>query len=230
VTSLRRLSPLVLLCLLAVLTACGEEESSTPRAENEQCSYPSEGTAAKDVEPPPGDPDPDAPEQVTIATDQGNIKLTLEADKAPCAVNSFLSLAKQGFYDDTKCHRLTVQGLYVLQCGDPSGTGQGSPGYRFADELVDNDPRLQPCQGSGEMAYCTYPAGTVALANGNPGVPDSNGSQFFLVYEDSPLPPGYPVLGQMSAGGVQVVRSVAEGGVVPGTEQPKTPVVIESVG
>ena len=145
-------------------------------------------------------------------------------------MNSFLSLAKQGFFDDTKCHRLSAGGLFLLQCGDPSGSSQGGPGYMFADELVDQDPRLQPCLGQSDPStgreYCTYPAGTVAMANGGP---DTNGSQFFLIYQDSPLPAAYTVFGRMSAAGVKVVRTIAKGGVVPGTEQPKIPVTITSV-
>jgi peptidyl-prolyl cis-trans isomerase B (cyclophilin B) len=212
------------------LASCGSDDTATPKTEKSQCSYPQSGAASRQVDPPPGNPEKDAPSVVTIATSEGDIKVSLDADKAPCAVNSFLSLAKQGFYDDTKCHRLTTQGLFVLQCGDPTGTGQGGPGYTFADELVDNDPRLQPCQPNGQGGQnCTYTAGTVAMANGNPNVPDSNGSQFFLVYGDSPLPSLYPVLGHMSAAGVKVVQAVAKGGVVPGTEQPRTTVTITSV-
>ena len=231
VTLPRRLLPVVLVPLLA-LAGCGDD-TTTPKAESSQCTYTEGGPAAKEVDLPPGNPEGDAPEEVTIATDQGDIKVSLDADKAPCTVNSFLSLAKQGFFDDTKCQRLTVGGqmaLKVLQCGDPSGTGGGGPGYTFADELVDNDPRTQPCLGQTDpqsgQEFCIYPAGTVAMANGGP---DTNGSQFFLVYEDSPLAAAYTVFGRMSAAGVKVVKTVAKGGVVPGTEQPKVPVTITSV-
>ena len=131
-----------------------------------------------------------------MATDRGDVKISLDSDKAPCAANSFLSLAKQGFFDDTKCHRLVAGGkmaLNVLQCGDPTASGTGDPGYEFDEELVDQDPRLQPCYGqtspdSGKE-FCTYPAGTVAMAKG--AQPGTSGSQFFLVYEDSILDAAY---------------------------------------
>ena len=232
VTSQRPLLLAVLVPLLMLAAGCGDD-TTTPKAENSQCTYTPGGPTSKKVDLPPGDPEKDAPEEVTIATDQGDIKVSLDADKAPCTVNSFLSLAKQGFFDDTKCQRLVVGGrvgLNVLQCGDPSGSGQGGPGYLFADELIDNDPRTQPCLGQTDpqsgREYCIYPAGTVAMANGGA---DTNGSQFFLVYQDSPLPAAYTVFGRMSAAGVKVVRTVAAGGTVPGTEQPKIPVTITSV-
>ena len=225
----RRLLPVVLVPLLALAAGCGDD-TTTPKAENSQCTYTPGGPNSKEAELPPGNPEADAPEEVTIATDQGDIKVSLDADKAPCTVNSFLSLAKQGFFDDTKCHRLSAGGLFLLQCGDPSGSSQGGPGYMFDDELVDQDPRLQPCLGQTDPStgreYCTYPAGTVAMANGGP---DTNGSQFFLIYQDSPLPAAYTVFGRMSAAGVKVVQTVAKGGTVPGTEQPKIPVTITSV-
>ena len=105
---------------------------------------------------------------MTISTNRGDIKVSLDKDKAPCTVNSFVSLAKQGYFDNTHCHRLTVTGIFVLQCGDPRATGKvddpnasaGGPGYYVKDELVDNDPRLQPCFNqtdprSGKQ-LCTY--------------------------------------------------------------------------
>jgi peptidyl-prolyl cis-trans isomerase B (cyclophilin B) len=231
VTSLRRLAPLVLVPLLAFSAGCGGD-SNTPKAESTQCTYTKGGPpASKKVDPPAGDPDKNAPEAVTISTNQGDIKVGLDADKAPCTVNSFLSLAKQGYFDNTKCHRLKSDGLFVLQCGDPSGTGQGGPGYVFADELVDDDPRLQPCLGQVDQTtqkeYCTYTTGTVAMANSLR--PSTNGSQFFLVYQDTTLPAAYTVFGHMSAAGVKVVQKVAKGGNIPGTEQPAIPVTIASV-
>ena len=228
-TNLRRLSVLFVIPLLALATACGDDESTeTPAADSSQCTYRDSGQPAKPVEPPPGDPPKDAPTEVMVATDRGNVKVSMDADKAPCTVNSFLSLAKQGYFENTRCHRLTAQGLFVLQCGDPSATGQGGPGYAFDDELVDDDPRIQPCQAdpAGGPDVCTYTTGTLAMANAGPG---TNGSQFFLVYKDSPLPAAYTVFGRMSAAGLKVVQSVAKQGVEPGTETPKQPVTITSV-
>ena len=90
----------------------------------------------------------------TINTSVGPLAITLDADKAPCTVNSFLSLASQDYYDGTSCHRLGVNpGFELLQCGDPSGTGQGGPSYNFADENLPTDQRP------------AYPAGVVAMAN-----------------------------------------------------------------
>ena len=225
-------APLVL--VLVVLGGCGSEETETPSsADSGQCSYPEAASPVdtKQVDAPPPDPASDEASQVTIATDRGDVKVSLDAEKAPCTVSSFLSLAEQGYFDDTPCHRLTTGGLSVLQCGDPSATGQGGPGYSFADELEDGDARLQPCLGDVDPStgaeVCTYPAGTLAMANSGP---DTNGSQFFLVYADSPLPAAYTVFGRMSAAGVKVVKDVAAQGVAADGIAPKQSVTIESVG
>jgi peptidyl-prolyl cis-trans isomerase B (cyclophilin B) len=230
-TSLRRLSFLVVIPLLVLTAACGDD-TKTPKAEASKCTYEKAGEAAKQVDLPPGNPVKDAPTEVTIATDQGDVKVSLDADKTPCTVNSFLSLAKQGYFDNTKCHRLTAEGIFVLQCGDPTATGMGGPGYAFGDELVDSDPRLQPCQPdpAGGAELCTYPAGTLAMANSGPG---TNGSQFFLVYKDSPLANSYTAFGRMSAAGLKVVQTVAAAGAeapdATGNTAPKKPVTITSV-
>ncbi len=223
-----------LLVLPLLLAGCGDQSAgssggATPTAQG-QCSYSETGDAAKKVDLPPGNPQSDAPTKVTIKTDQGDIPVALDPDKAPCTVNSFLSLADQGFFDNTKCHRLVTGGLNVLQCGDPSGTGMGGPGYQFDDELLDQDPRLQPCTGQTDpqtgKQVCTYTAGSVAMANAGPG---TNGSQFFLVFKDSPLPAAYTVFGRMSAAGLKVVQAVAAKGNAADGVAPKQPVTIESV-
>lgn len=126
-----------------------------------------------------------------MTTNQGPVTLTLNRDAAPCTVHSFEALVKQDFFDDTQCHRLVDSGIFVLQCGDPTGTGRGGPGYRFADELGDT-------RG--------YPAGTVAMANSGA---DTNGSQFFLVYDGSELPPNYTVFGRMDEESRGVVARIA---------------------
>ena len=229
-TSPHRLTFLVLAPLLALAAACGNNTTTTTTSDaaTSECTYSSGGQAAKQVEPPPGDLAKDAVSEVTVATSRGDVKVSFDADKAPCTVNSFLSLAKQGYFDGTTCHRLTTDGIFVLQCGDPSATGSGGPGYQFQDELVPQDPRLQPCQtdpNSGQEV-CTYTAGTVAMANAGP---DTNGSQFFLVYKDSPLPAAYTVFGRMSAAGLKVVQSIASAGTAADGVAPKTPVTITSV-
>lgn len=218
---------------MAVLAGCGSEQTTTPSsADRGRCSYPDSPSRVetKTVDKPPVDPPADEASQVTIATDRGDVRVSLDPDKAPCTVNSFLSLAEQGYFDDTRCHRLTTGGLNVLQCGDPSGTGRGGPGYSFADEPTKDDPRLQPCLGQVDQStgaeVCTYPAGTLAMANAGP---DTNGSQFFLVYADSPLPAAYTPFGRMSAAGVDVVKKVAAQGIAPDGTAPKQSVTIESV-
>lgn len=234
VTSPPRLVTALVLTLLALASGCGNKPP-TPKAVDSQCTYRDSGQkAAKPVDPPPGNPEKGAPTELIISTSRGDVKISLDVDKAPCAANSFVSLAKQGFFDKTPCHRLVAGGrgsLNVLQCGDPTGTGTGDPGYEFDEELVDQDPRLQPCYGqvneTSGKEYCTYSAGTVAVAKGN--APGTSGSQFFLVFEDSILDAAYTVLGRMSASGLKVVRSVAAQGTVPGSEQPKQSVTIESV-
>jgi peptidyl-prolyl cis-trans isomerase B (cyclophilin B) len=132
-----------------------------------------------------------------LHTTCGDVTLKLYGAKAPQTVASFLQLAK-GYWDDSPCHRLTTQGIYVLQCGDPTGTGTGSPGYGFGIENAPTD---------GD-----YPAGTVAMARGQS--PDSNGGQFFIVYRDTKLPTdsgGYSVFGKVT-GGMDVINAVAKAG------------------
>lgn len=219
--------------LLAFVAACGSSGTAGSGknviASSPTCAYPSSGKAARSVNAPPGSPDPANPTSMVISTSAGDIPITLEPTTAPCAVNSFVSLAHQGYFDNIRCLRLTTQGYYVLQCGDPSGTGNGGPGYTFADELVKNDPRLQPCASDGSV--CTYNAGVIAMANAGP---NTNGSQFFLVYGNSQFPPAYTVLGHMDAAGLKVVKAIAAAGIGaegmgPGDGTPKVPVTITSV-
>ena len=228
-----RLAPLLLLPLLLTAAACGSGDAKDSTGTSAACHYPDSGSpAARKVERPPGNPPADEPDTLTISTSAGDVPVTLEAEQAPCAVNSFVSLAEQGFFDGTRCHRLTTQGYYVLQCGDPTGTGTGGPGYSFADELVPEDPRLQPCGQEAGQDYCTYNTGTVAMANAGP---NTNGSQFFLVYGNSKFPPDYTVLGHLDAAGLKVVKAIAAQGIgtpngmAPGDGSPKEPVTITSV-
>lgn len=168
-------------------------------------------------------PDPAVAESRTWTTDlttsAGDLTLELDGAAAPQAVASFVSLARDGYFDGTSCHRLTTEGIFVLQCGDPTGTGSGGPGYTFGP--VENAP-----------ADDVYPAGTVAMARlGNDA--ESMGSQFFLVYEDSTIPSdsagGYTVLGRITEG-MDVLQAVAEAGIAEGTTQtPATDVTIEGV-
>jgi peptidyl-prolyl cis-trans isomerase B (cyclophilin B) len=224
VTSRTRIAALLVVPLLAMVTGCGSDSSSgsTPKSSgNAECTYTEGGPqAAKKVDLPPGTPVTKKPKSVNISTNRGEIKATLNGDTTPCTVNSFLSLAKQGYFDNTKCHRLHVQDYFVLQCGDPTGTGQGGPGYTFADEL------------SGQESYT---AGTLAMANSGP---NTNGSQFFIVFKDSPFPASYTVFGHVNAAGLKLVQGIAAEGIgTPsnnpqlgaGDGTPKNPVIIQSV-
>ncbi|MCB0942878.1 MAG: peptidylprolyl isomerase [Mycobacterium sp.] len=193
------------------------------------CQYPaSPEPASKKVDPPKAGKVPTEPATVSasMATNQGNIGLQLDNAKAPCTVNSFASLAQKGFFNDTPCHRLTTSpSLAVLQCGDPTGQGTGGPGYQFANEYpTDQYPAGDP----GLQQPVTYPRGTLAMANAGP---DTNGSQFFLVYKDSQLPPNYTVFGTIDKTGLATLDKIAAAGVAGGGAdgKPATDVKIKSV-
>jgi peptidyl-prolyl cis-trans isomerase B (cyclophilin B) len=185
--------------------------------------------AAKPVKPPRTDRiDTNPPNDrisMSITTNQGPIGVMLNNAQAPCTVNNFISLATQGYFDGTHCHRLTTgPSLSVLQCGDPKGDGTGGPGYQFADEypsnqyLPDDPARNNPV---------IYPRGTLAMANAGPG---TNGSQFFIVYKNSQLPPNYTVFGTVDDKDMGVLDKIAAAGTVDGSPdgKPKTDVIITS--
>jgi peptidyl-prolyl cis-trans isomerase B (cyclophilin B) len=193
------------------------------------CQYPaSPDSAAKPVKPPRTGRIPNDPAQVSasMATNQGNMGLMLANNESPCTVNSFASLIGQKYFDNTKCHRLTTSPeLGVLQCGDPKGDGTGGPGYQFAneyptDQYPPNDPKLQE--------PVVYPRGTLAMANAGP---NTNGSQFFMVYKDSQLPPQYTVFGTIQADGLAALDKIAKAGVAGGGEDgaPTSEVTIKSL-
>ncbi len=203
-----------LLLLGALLSACST--GASPAAGGVNCTYTATGTAAKQVALPPGSHVPNTGTvPYTIQLNSDRVTVNLDQAHTPCTVNSFISLAKQGYFDQTSCHRLVDGGLFVLQCGDPTGTGSGGPGYKFADEL------------SGKE---TYPAGTLAMANAGPG---TNGSQFFIVYADSQLPPNYTVFGHVDAAGIKVVAAIGAGGqdgsYPDGSGKPNLPAQIKGV-
>ena len=179
------------------------------------CTYTKSGTAARKVSLPPSAPPYTASYQATITTNRGTIDINLLNSKATCTVNSFVHLAEQDYFNNTKCHRLTTESIYVLQCGDPTGTGTGGPGYEF---------------GSENLKGATYPAGTVAMAN--TGQPNSNGSQFFLVYKNTPLPASYTPFGTITQG-LPVIDAIAKAGSDnsngSGDGHPKENVVINTV-
>lgn len=208
VMRLRHLALPVAVLALAVLSGCATptapaaDPAPASSAAAEQptgaCGYvASPGAVREGIEQPPADPTSTGEVNATLATSAGTIKIALDADRTPCTVDSFVSLSEQKYYDNTICHRLTTAGIFVLQCGDPSASGMGGPGYRYSDELDGSE---------------TYPAGTVAMANSGP---DTNGSQFFLVYEDTSLPASYTVFGHMDADSLAVVQAIAAKGVDP---------------
>jgi peptidyl-prolyl cis-trans isomerase B (cyclophilin B) len=202
---------------------------AAPAGLGQNCQYPaSTGKASKPVKPPRTGKVPTEPAQVSasLETNQGDIGLMLDNGKSPCTVNSFASLANQGFFKDTKCHRLTTaEALSVLQCGDPTGEGSGGPGYKFADEYPTNqfqpdDPKL--------MEPVMYPRGTLAMANAGAG---TNGSQFFLVYKDSQLPPNYTVFGTIDETGLATLDKIGAAGTADGSDdgKPKSDIQITSL-
>lgn len=163
-----------------------------------------------------------APATVTLVTNHGEIPLTMAVDDAPCTTASIAHLAESGFYDGSPCHRLTkAETLSVLQCGDPTGQGTGGPGYTIPDE---NPTGLEDAGAGG---YVKYPRGTVAMAN--TGVPHSGGSQFFLVYADSVLPPTYAVFATIDDKGMAVMDKITGPGVSGGGQDgpPSLAVTIE---
>jgi peptidyl-prolyl cis-trans isomerase B (cyclophilin B) len=151
----------------------------------------------------------------TMTTNCGEITFDLFAESAPETTKAITFLSDRGFYDNTVCHRLTTEGIFVLQCGDPDGNGTGGPGFTIPDE------NLPEAEQGGQAIY---ERGTVAMANSGPG---TSGSQFFLVYEDSPLPPNYTVFGQITSG-LDILDAIAAEGTANGAADgaPKQPVQI----
>jgi peptidyl-prolyl cis-trans isomerase B (cyclophilin B) len=203
----------------ASVTDSATPSTSTSPSVSGACTYaPAEGEPAKDV----GTPTYQAaqakkPFTATLKTNQGDVVVEMAAAKAPCTTNSFRFLATKKYYDGTSCHRLTTENLFVLQCGDPTGTGGGGPGYQFGVENAPKDGK--------------FPAGSIAMARTSD--PNTNGSQFFIVYKDTQLPTeggGYSIFGTVTKG-LDVIEKVAAAGVDGGTGdgKPKQPVTIESV-
>jgi len=203
------------------LTACGntttETSSSTP-SPSEEVTQPApvneDGiecaeTKAKAQEPKLI-PTPSAvltkfPKTFTLVTNCGDIVISTVGSKAPFTMTSIAALAKGGFYDNSLCHRLTTQGLFVLQCGDPTATGSGGPEFTYPDENLPQNVENN------------YPEGTVAMANSGP---NTNGSQFFLVYANTTLAPSYTIWGTITSG-LDIVKAIAKAGAVGGAPDGK---------
>jgi len=212
-------------------SASASSSAGTVAEPAHHCTYTKATPVSKRVSFPPTTPDYTSSYQATINTNLGPITVNLLNDKATCTVNSFVHLAQAGFFNNTQCHRLLTSGIYVLQCGDAYATsttklncnisstvGSGTPGYEYASENLTN---------------AKYPAGTVAMANG--GTATSNGSQFFIVYQDSSsgLGASYTPFATVSSG-LNIVKNVAKDGYSctypqAGGGVPKKKVIIDSV-
>ena len=155
------------------------------------------------------------PRTFTFVTNCGNIVVTTVGAKAPITITQLATLARGGYFNNSLCHRLTTQGLYVLQCGDPTATGAGGPNFTYRDENL-------PTEGLNN-----YPAGTVAMANSGPG---TNGSQFFLVFADTTLGANYTIWGTITQG-LDIVKAIAKAGVKGGGADgaPNQPIAINRV-
>lgn len=168
----------------------------------------------KNITPPEVKP-PFKNRTFTFTTNCGDIVIQANGKGAPITVTALAALANGGFYNKTFCHRLVTDEIYVLQCGDPTGTGRGGPNFTYRDE---NLP---------QAVEANYPAGTVAMANSGA---NTNGSQFFIVYEDTSMNPNYTIWGRVIKG-LEIVKAIAKEGVVDGTSvgMPKQMIAIEKV-
>jgi peptidyl-prolyl cis-trans isomerase B (cyclophilin B) len=234
---LKRLATVAACLSVLTLAACGNESdgdapetaqdpsasssespSESSSGETTTCEYPEDGQEpARDVDAPRAEAPAEGTVTATMTTNFGDITLTMDRADAPCTINSFVSLSEQGFYDDTPCPRIGDQeGFGILQCGDPTGTGSGGAGYSVADELTGDE---------------TYGAGTIAMANAS--APDTNGSQFFLVFRDSQFPPSYTTFGTIDDAGLEVIEAIAaegnDGAHPAGGGTPNKAVTIEKV-
>ena len=225
----RRRNTVIAAALAVVLAAGGAVYASVALTDDKDKGA---DNAAPSNTPEPTETESQAPEPklsidqkatytMALKTNLGEISFAMDAAKTPRTVNSFKHLADKKYFDGTKCHRLTTEGIFVLQCGDPKGDGTGGPGYTIPDE------NLGALGKAGADGSVTYPAGTVAMAN--TGQPGTGGSQFFLVYKDTKLPPSYTPFGTIDAVGLAVVKDVAAGGVAGGAKDgaPQKAVTVE---
>lgn len=212
-----------------VLAACGsDDEATTPITEATTDAAAGTTTpAATDVDCPPAEgadtqtrqfagPPPDClvdgvVYQAVVTTNKGEFTIQLDPEQAPAAANNFVFLARNLYFDDTPCHRIIPD--FVVQCGDPTSTGRGGPGYTIVDE--------PPAPGQ-------YRLGSIAMAR--TPQPNSAGSQFFIVIgaAGESLPPEYALFGQVVDGFESTVTAMAAAG-TPGQGVPSEPIQIESV-
>jgi cyclophilin family peptidyl-prolyl cis-trans isomerase len=192
-----------------VLAGCGSSDSASSTASSTAAADTAASGAKTWSAPPEMSIDVNAAYTADLTTSEGDIQIALDPKQAPMTVNNFVFLAKQGFYDGVTFHRVIPD--FVIQGGDPQGTGQGGPGYEFEDEL--------PNAGA-------YKVGSVAMANAGP---NTNGSQFFIIVgaQGAALPPAYSLFGKVTQG--QDVADKISTMAAAGTETPDPPVTIEKV-
>ena len=220
------LSVLVVLGGIFLITSLGNgadkaaaTSTTSPNTAPGDCTFIPSAADAANVGVPSSPAPTTGTVQLAVTTDRGDMTFTLDRALAPCAVQSMEFLATQGFYDNSICPRLVNQPAFgLLQCGDPSGTGPKGPGYAYAQEPP-----------TGEVPYAK---GVIAMANS--GQPNSTGSEFFIMYVDTTLPPQYSVVGSVTSG-LDVVEKVAAAGndgsfePSPGGGAPKLPITIKSM-
>jgi peptidyl-prolyl cis-trans isomerase B (cyclophilin B) len=213
------LSALVLLTAVLTLAAlaprvlrsdaAAPRPTASPTVPTGICSYTAAGASSPLVSGRPAALASPSDRTATVVTDRGRLVLRLLADRAPCAVRSFAFLAAQGYFEGSRCPRLTTGALRLVECGEPRrGTG---PGYAFASE---------------NLTGARYPRGTVGLANNGPG---TSGGRFFLTYGDSPLPPSFTPFAVVTAGLDVLDRVAAAGAVPPRDGRPLLPLTVTTV-
>ena len=200
----------LLLTGICVKILVGKKE--TPRLSEENISQENKVISEEKIlQPPKMQIDINKKYQAVLSTIEGEITISLHVKQTPITVNNFIYLARKGFYDKTIFHRI-IKG-FMIQGGDPQGNGTGGPGYKFNDELFEGE----------------YKRGVVAMANSGP---NTNGSQFFIMHQDTPLPKNYVIFGQVIEG-MDVVDKIAEAPVKasPSGENsmPVNPVTIQSI-
>jgi peptidyl-prolyl cis-trans isomerase B (cyclophilin B) len=219
----RMLAIVSVICVVAVIgivvgfllatSGNGNPTATPPTPTVKTCAFTKSGTAARHVHLPPTHVPTTGTVKAEVDTSQGAMTFTLDRHEAPCTVANFVSLAQQKYFNSTPCHRLTTgTGVYILQCGDPTGTGRGGPGYRFPDEVTGQEK---------------YTRGVLAMANAGP---NTNGSQFFIVYKNTLEQPNYTIFGSVTSG-LSVVDKVAKKGVQGGGSdgKPALPITIKNV-
>jgi peptidyl-prolyl cis-trans isomerase B (cyclophilin B) len=214
----------IVVIVWAVLDA-RTDETPTAAETTETVETPAAESAAPEVPTPSGQatytavPDPALAEgrewAGELVTSVGRLGITLDGAAAPQATANFVELARDGYYDWSSCHRLTTDGIFVLQCGSLTFDGSDGPGYNFGP--VENAPADE-----------VFPVGTIAMARAESE--DSQGAQFFIVYQESTIPGGYTVFGHVTSG-LEAIEQVAAAGTVDGATdgQPATTVTIEQI-